>query len=71
MSKCYRTFVPLVPTVFGHAASKNEEVDQMKSSKAKFIEHEYKASREQEESERVAPEFLSLGVLMSSFAELS
>ena len=29
---CFRIFIPLMPTVLSHAASKNEEVDQTKSS---------------------------------------
>ena len=64
---------PLSARVLGHAASKNEEVDQTKSVgiRAKFIEQEYKAPREEGDTSGLHPEFLSLGVFISSFVELS
>ena len=68
------SFLLLVPTVLGHATSKNEEIDQTEWWTAKqsllsntkvYLVIEYKAPEERGDSRRLLPKFLSVGIFMS------
>ena len=71
--QCCGNSLPLVSAVLGHAASKNEEVDQMKSDgqQSKVYSQSIELPEREAWLRGLPLEFLSFRGFMSCFAELS